>query len=162
MKLLAAIALPTLALDWTTKRWAECALAKAPRAVVGDFVHFALAHNPGGAWSTFAQTPERLRLALFGGVGLAAVVALVLMHVRGGGARASFGARIGAPLVLGGALGNLVDRFLSGYVVDFVSVPHWPTFNVADVAISVGVALLALDAASRRSAPPETRTVSQP
>src|SRR5690606_33350206 len=59
----------------------------------------------------------------------------------------------GLPLVLGGALGNLVDRIRYGFVVDFIDVymqmdgqpKHWPTFNVADISICVGVALMAID-----------------
>jgi len=47
-------------------------------------------------------------------------------------------------LVLGGALGNLVDRVHQGYVTDFIHVPHWPAFNVADVCISAGVVVLVL------------------
>jgi signal peptidase II len=69
--------------------------------------------------------------------------------------------RAALPLVLGGALGNLVDRLAHGYVIDFIDVHvsllgreyHWPTFNVADAAITVGVALLALDLVPRRPAP---------
>jgi signal peptidase II len=53
-------------------------------------------------------------------------------------------------LVLGGSLGNLVDRTRTGAVVDFVDLQVWPVFNLADVAITVGVALLMLDIARRR------------
>jgi signal peptidase II len=51
--------------------------------------------------------------------------------------------RLGLALMLGGAVGNLIDRVKDGEVVDFIKVPHWPAFNVADSAISIGVVLLA-------------------
>lgn len=54
------------------------------------------------------------------------------------------GSSIAIGLILGGALGNLLDRIFRGSVVDFIDLPHWPTFNLADVAITVGVVLLIL------------------
>jgi len=50
--------------------------------------------------------------------------------------------RLGLVLILAGALGNLGDRLFRGYVVDFIHVSHWPVFNVADICVSVGAALL--------------------
>ncbi len=50
--------------------------------------------------------------------------------------------RVGLALMFGGAVGNLIDRVLNGSVVDFIQVPHWPAFNVADSGISIGVVLL--------------------
>ena len=55
-------------------------------------------------------------------------------------------------LVIAGALGNVLDRMLRGYVVDFIHVQYWPVFNVADVAITVGVAMLLLGSIVRRRA----------
>lgn len=52
------------------------------------------------------------------------------------------GANLAIGLILGGALGNLLDRAVRGSVVDFIDLPHWPTFNLADVAITIGVLLL--------------------
>jgi signal peptidase II len=59
--------------------------------------------------------------------------------------------RAGGLFVLGGALGNVIDRLARGYVVDFLHVRHWPVFNVADVAICIGALLLAFGFAERRA-----------
>jgi signal peptidase II len=65
-------------------------------------------------------------------------------------ARAKTVERIALALLLGGALGNAIDRWRWGYVVDFIRVEHWPTFNVADMALCVGVGLLLLARARAR------------
>src|SRR5262249_6305384 len=85
--------------------------------------------------------------------------------------------RWGLPLVLGGALGNVFDRIRYGYVIDFVDVHimwhgkdrHWPTFNVADIAICIGVGLMAIDmftskrqASGPHASPDEPRPLSPP
>ena len=76
----------------------------------------------------------------------------------------------GLPLVLGGALGNVLDRIRFGQVIDFIDVHlvyrgierHWPTFNVADIAICVGVGLMAIDMFTTKRAPPAMRAPSLP
>jgi signal peptidase II len=91
--------------------------------------------------------PEWLRLALFGPAAIAAALSLVWLYWRGyGGALFA----VGVPLIASGAIGNLVDRFRFGYVVDFIrfhvrNAFVWPTFNIADVTITVGVILLVLE-----------------
>ena len=102
-------------------------------------------HNTGAAFSFLAQAAGWQRW-FFVGLGLAATAFIVWMLSRHGGQRL-FGAALA--LILGGALGNVIDRLLHGYVVDFVQV-HWngsafPSFNVADSAITLGAALLILD-----------------
>ncbi len=62
-------------------------------------------------------------------------------------------ARIGLAMVFGGAVSNAYDRGLQGSVIDFIQVPHWPVFNVADSSITVGVALLVVGSFMRRRAP---------
>lgn len=71
---------------------------------------------------------------------LAAAVAIFLLrdHIRREGPRA----RLGTGLFLGGALGNLIDRIATGYVIDFVDFHFWPVFNVADIFICAGVGLI--------------------
>jgi len=102
-------------------------------------------HNTGAAFS-FLATAAGWQRWFFVVLGLAATVFIVWMLLRHGGQRLfSFA----LALILGGALGNVIDRLLHGYVVDFIQV-HWgsayfPSFNVADSAISVGAALLIVD-----------------
>lgn len=127
--------------DQLTKVWAVEALADGPISVIGDTVEFRLGRNTGGAFSLFqAFTPV---LAV-----LAVVVAVFL--ARAARRTTDVWMLVGLSLVLGGALGNLVDRvfrdpgFLHGAVVDFVSVGRWPTFNIADSAITIGAVLIVL------------------
>jgi len=140
--MLVVIAVVVIALDLVTKIVMVSWLRDGERVpLVGDLVSFTLVRNPGAAFSL--------------ATGLTWVLTLVAVAVVIGIAR--FARRLRSPgwavalgLVLGGALGNLVDRFfrgpgpLQGHVVDFVSVGWFPVFNVADSAITVGGVLLVL------------------
>jgi signal peptidase II len=134
-----AIVLGVVALDVLSKVWAVHELADAPVSIIGDTVDLRLARNTGGAFSLFqAFTPLLAVLAI--------VVAFFLVRaVR----RADDTLMLVAlSLVLGGAIGNLIDRmfrapgFMRGAVIDFVHVSRWPTFNVADSAVTIGAILL--------------------
>ena len=138
-RLAAGVVFTIVALDLISKTWAVKELAHRPVEIVGDTVSFRLARNTGGAFSLFqAFTPA---LAV-----IAAAVAVVLVRtVR----RTDDTLLVVAlSLVLGGAIGNLLDRvfrtpgFLRGAVVDFVHIGRWPTFNLADSAITVGAVLV--------------------
>ena len=101
--------------------------------------------NPGAAFSLFATMPQWFRHGFFLGISFAAIVVLgVLM------ARRTTPARIAAAfaLVLGGTIGNLIDRLSRGLVTDFIYFHHasfsYPVFNIADSAITVGVAMILL------------------
>ena len=139
--LVAAIVVGVVVADQATKIWAVDRLADGPVDVLGDDVGFRLSRNSGGAFSIFQGFTPLLAL-------LAVVLTVVLV-------RAVTRTRdplmlVALALVLGGALGNLVDRvarspgFLRGEVVDFVGVGSFPTFNVADAAITIGALLLLL------------------
>lgn len=145
--------------DIASKNWATKALngfeplAHGPKeiTVVPGFFDIIFTLNPGGAWSFLRGLPEYYRRPFFLFVSAAAMVFMVQLYARAG--HRLKGMRWGLPLALGGALGNLVDRIRYGSVVDFLdlyftrggSEHHWPTFNVADVAIVVGVVLMAFD-----------------
>jgi signal peptidase II len=83
--------------------------------------------------------PLNVREPLLLAVGALAIVSVGALLLSG---RVSGWARAGLLLVLAGAIGNYADRLWRGYVVDFIHVPHWPVFNVADVLIVVGGALV--------------------
>jgi signal peptidase II len=138
-RLATGIVIAVVALDLVTKTWAVHELADGPVEIIGDTVSFRLARNTGGAFSLFqAFTP------------LLAVVAGVVTYFLVRTLRRTHDTLlvVALSLVLGGAIGNLLDRvfrspgFLRGAVVDFVHVGDWPTFNVADSAITIGALLV--------------------
>ncbi|ABF86672.1 signal peptidase II [Myxococcus xanthus DK 1622] len=121
-----------------------------PYRFIEDYWHFRYVENPGAAWGIFGDMPEGVRRLFFLVVSLAAMGFIFVMYRRTPMEQRL--ARVALALVTGGALGNFVDRLLRGYVIDFIdwhwrNQPgmRWPTFNVADVAISVGVGLMLLD-----------------
>jgi signal peptidase II len=112
---------------------------------VTSFFNVVRVHNTGAAFSFLAGAAGWQRW-FFVGLGLVATGFIVWMLKRHGGQRMFSWA---LALILGGALGNVIDRLLHGYVVDFLQVHYggsfFPSFNVADSAITVGAALLILD-----------------
>lgn len=100
--------------------------------------------NPGAAFSFLATASEEFRVPFFIGVTVLALAALTIMYIRDG--HESWLTRISLISVAGGAISNLLERLLAGDVVDYLDVYvgpyHWPTFNLADTATSVGVGLL--------------------
>ncbi len=106
-------------------------------AVLPPLVRFTLWRNTGIAFGLLSGANDLVALAA-----LVAATWLVLHHRRRW--HTSPLVRVGVGMVLGGAAGNLADRVRYGYVVDFVELPHWPIFNVADACIVAGGALLAL------------------
>lgn len=145
---LVATASATVLVDQASKALAAHVLASgAPRLGVGGFFDLELTHNPGGAFGIFPHSPLLFFLAtvvIVGGV--------LAWGIRWGQAPVALG------LVAGGGLGNLVDRVvrtpggLEGRVVDFIHFHFWPTFNLADSAIVVGVGLLILTELRRANA----------
>ena len=140
--LLFGIAGAVLAVDQWTKRWATDTLEfREPMRVIGDLVRFTYTKNSGVAFGLGAGLP--FPYALFSIVAVAVILWLFLRHRTHSPAR-----QISLALILGGALGNLVDRLTTGEVVDFILVGwrqwYWPVFNVADSAVTVGVVLFGL------------------
>ncbi|MFI5338405.1 MAG: signal peptidase II [Candidatus Methylomirabilales bacterium] len=115
--------------------------------VIPGFFDIVFVLNPGAAFGFLATLPDRVRNPLFILVSILAVILIVIYHTRYLRSHRLVSVALG--LVLGGAVGNLIDRLHSGMVVDFLDVHvgpyHWPAFNVADSAISIGVGLMILD-----------------
>jgi signal peptidase II len=167
---LGVVAAISLVADVSSKAWAELVLSKRtlvdPAIVlIPDHLSLTLARNRGGAWGLLENASEMVRRPFFLLVSGLAIAFIVSLYGRlGPGQRAL---KWGLPLVLGGALGNLSDRIIRSSVIDFVDfranwvesmnriivkvvrtwgvTDHWPTFNVADVSICIGVGLMALD-----------------
>jgi signal peptidase II len=134
-------------LDLWTKGLATESLTLYRPVEVTSWLNMTLAHNYGAAFSFLSDAGGWQRW-LF--TGLASVVTLVLIvWLFRLTAREKLTA-VGLCLIIGGAVGNLIDRIVNGYVVDFIDVFyqgwHWPAFNLADSAITGGVILLLLDA----------------
>ncbi|RKG61803.1 signal peptidase II [Corallococcus sp. AB011P] len=121
-----------------------------PYRFIEDYWHFRYVENPGAAWGMFSNLPETARKAFFHVVSLVALGFILTLYRKTEPSQK--GVRVALALITGGALGNFVDRLIRGYVIDFIdwhwrNQPgmRWPTFNVADAAICVGVALMLLD-----------------
>ncbi len=156
---LVVVTFVSLVADLSTKAWAKDRLsAFDPKAhglrrieVLKGHVDFIFAQNPGGAWSFLRSLPDSLRRPFFLVVSAAAIVFIVSIYQRV--YKDQLAMKWGLPLALGGAMGNLADRIRYGWVVDFIDFSmkwggrdhHWPTFNVADIAIVFGVGLMAID-----------------
>ena len=139
----------SLAIDQLTKTWVVKTLAFTDRvSVIDGFFYLTHVRNPGAAFSLFADAPEAIRAPFFIVTTLIAI-GLILSFFR----KLSPADRLSAlalGLILGGAVGNLLDRLIYGAVVDFLRLQlwggySWPDFNVADSSIVIGVALLVLE-----------------
>jgi signal peptidase II len=142
LALLFVLAGAILALDMWTKHWANENLQyRPPVELVGEFVRLTYTRNSGVAFGLGAGL--KFPYYIFS---IAAAIIIVSMFLRR--ARQSRIREIALSLILGGALGNLVDRVRSGEVVDFIEIGwnrwHWPVFNIADSAVTIGVVLFAL------------------
>ncbi len=148
------IASLVLLADQLTKWWMLVEVMKPPRVMpLAPFLNIVLVMNPGVSFGMFGSAPQWVGWALVVfALAIAAALSIWLRDVTERLLAAGLG------LVVGGAVGNVVDRVRFGAVVDFLDLHwgdfHWPAFNVADSAIAVGVALLVLDALKTRPGSP--------
>ncbi len=141
-----AVFVVSLALDQLTKQLIVRSLYYGERVpVIEGFFDLTHVRNPGGAFSFFATGAAEWRLPFFIGTTLLALVLLIVFHLRLPANARLAAVALGA--ILGGAVGNLIDRLVYREVIDWIDVHlwwgyTWPTFNIADSCIVVGVALL--------------------
>lgn len=144
LRLFAAVALTFYAVDLATKLWAVEGLADRGRVdVLGSWFGFQLTRNPGAAFSTGTSYTAVLSV-------VSIVAVLVVLHLtrRLGDRWWAFG--LGC--LLAGVLGNLTDRMFRapgpfrGHVIDFLQLPNWPIFNVADICINLAAGVILLQA----------------
>ncbi len=155
LQLLFTLALFIWALDFLTKNWAIDQLSSTPRKVIGSLLQLTLVRNPGAAFSMATGFT-----IIFTSISIAVAIFIVRTAHR----ISSRAWVVVAGLVLGGVLGNLTDRifrepgFLYGHVIDWIELPHWPVFNIADSAIFIaaGIAILL----TVRNIPPYQRNIS--
>ena len=137
--------------DFATKQWAISALEVEPKKILGSFLQLTLVKNPGAAFGFAAG------LTLIYSILAVLVVATIVYFAR---AISSGGWQLTAGLLLGGVMGNLADRafrepaFFRGHVIDWIELPNWPVFNLADsaIVIAAGIAFVL----SVRNVPPIT------
>lgn len=137
----AALGAAVLAIDQLTKRWATTTLGPEPGdrviQLVGDWLNLVYGQNTGVAFGMFQNMPKLFTVTSI--LITAGAVYAYIVHLP----NRSLWVQTSAGLILGGAVGNIIDRLRHGYVVDFIQVGWWPVFNLADSAICVGVTMLA-------------------
>lgn len=135
-----------IVLDQITKWAALKYLVRHAEVSVLPFLNLTLVFNRGAAFG-FLSDAAGWQNMFFIGIALAACAFIIYLLSKA--ERGDYAVAYGLALVLGGAIGNLIDRFAYGYVIDFIDVYygswHWPAFNVADSAITIGALLLVLD-----------------
>jgi signal peptidase II len=142
--MLVLVALPVLGIDQLSK-YLVSAHIELYRSIplIPGWLDLTYTLNPGAAFSLFATMPPAFRHVFFISLSVVAAVVLTVLIVRRGTARLS---AFAFALILGGALGNLIDRLARGVVTDFIYFHHasfsYPVFNIADSAITIGVAIL--------------------
>src|SRR5579863_4765336 len=146
--LLAAITIPVILLDQATKLFVQAHMALYESiAIIPNYLDITYTLNPGAAFSMLADAPVWVRTMFLLTMACAAIVVLAVMIVRAD--RVSISS-VAFALILGGAIGNLIDRAIRGRVIDFMRAHYYdlnyPIFNVADSAITIGVVLIILTA----------------
>lgn len=138
--------------DYATKAWALIALDNEPKKILGTLLQFTLVKNSGAAFNLAGSFT-----AIFSVI----AVLVIATIVRYAHMITSRGWLTCAGLLLGGVLGNLTDRifrepgFFMGHVVDWIQIPHWPVFNIADSAITVAALIAVIQ--TIRNVPPVAR-----
>ena len=158
-----AVSLAVIVLDaWSKWLVADRIDTHDAISIIPDFFQLVHVRNTGAAFGIGANADSQL-VPLMLNAGAIAVFCVVVVYAL----RSAVTDRLlqtGLHLILGGAVGNLLDRFRFGYVVDFldvyVGVHHWPAFNVADSAICIGIGLLFLD--MRRKPEENAATAADP
>jgi signal peptidase II len=140
-----ALALLVIVADWLSKLAVIGALAPGESRALAPFFNLVLVFNRGAAFS-FLAGADGWQTPIFAAIAIIASVVIVYLIRRNMDKSLFCG---GLALILGGALGNLYDRLVYGHVVDFLDLHaagwHWPAFNVADSAITVGAGLLIVE-----------------
>jgi signal peptidase II len=147
MKFLLGAVGTTVLLDQLTKILVDRFLpVHSAKPIIPGFFNLVHARNTGAAFSMFAGEPTALRRTLFVGLALLVVGAICAAYIKL--KPEDTWTRWAYALICGGAFGNLVDRLRLGEVIDFldfyIGPYHWPAFNVADSAITIGACLLAI------------------
>lgn len=139
--------------DHATKRLAATELQSRALGVWPHVLELRVAHNTDSAFSLLGDTlSPHARWILLSVLASAVTLGALVFIVRRWKDLDPM-ARLGGALVISGGLGNVYDRLLTGHVIDFIHVEHWPIFNVADIAVTLGVLALVWSWKGHRPAP---------
>jgi signal peptidase II len=152
--------------DQFSKQWVLTALGPEPESreilLVGDWLSFLYVRNTGVAFGLFQNASQ-----IFVFTSLLITAAIIVTYILYLPNRLGW-LQLCVGLIVGGALGNVIDRLRYGYVIDFIKVGWWPIFNIADSAVTVGITMLALflaffeeEAVSRRPMPRDDALLSE-
>jgi signal peptidase II len=132
-----AVALVVVVVDRVTKIYVErrFGVGYGPRQIVDHALFLTVTRNAGAAFGIFQNFT-------LGFLAVSVVIMLAILIYYWFLPTGDWTARLGLALVFGGAISNAYDRAVKGSVIDFIQIPHWPVFNVADSAVSVGVVVL--------------------
>jgi len=132
------IVLSITAIDQITKYLITSNLNPSDRVEIFPFLHLVSVRNPGAAFGMFKDAGS----GFFITVSIIAIAFVIWLLIKGKESH------LGLSLILGGAIGNLIDRVFLGYVVDFIDFSigrfHWPAFNVADSSLTIGIMIVLL------------------
>ena len=156
-----AVSLAVLFLDqWSKGLVTRTMEVHQSKTIITDVFDLTYVRNTGAAFGLFASVDSSVKAILLNSI--AVIVFLIVSAYALRSSHKSVRLQVGLALILGGAVGNLLDRVRFGYVVDFldfsISGHHWPAFNVADSAICIGVGLLFLDMLGSDDLPAERPT----
>jgi len=154
LALLLFVTIPVLVLDQATKHLVQSHMKLYQSiGLIPNWLDITYTRNPGAAFSLFVNLPVWLRASFLFSLSAVAIVALTVLLAYSAELNLT---SISLALILAGAAGNLIDRAMAGEVTDFIDVHyyvhHYPIFNVADCAITIGVALILLGSLSVRQA----------
>ena len=134
--LIAGIGTLALAVDWATKRLVTASPDSFRAREIFPGVWLERSHNSGVAFGLFSGRSNLILVA--GGLAIVAILVYLALETR------PVLAGVAGGFLIGGSLGNLWDRVARGEVTDFLRLPHWPNFNMADVFVVIGVILVAV------------------
>ncbi|HQM43654.1 MAG TPA: signal peptidase II [Smithellaceae bacterium] len=154
-----ACAASVIAIDQLTKAViTEKLFMYGTHKVIDGFFNLVYVMNPGAAFGFLSRTPELFRYSFFIGITVLAMLLIIYYLVKSENEKAII--TLSLALIFGGAVGNLIDRIRFGAVVDFLDFYignwHWPAFNAADSAITVGAALMLWEMIIARRKKPKT------
>lgn len=152
--LLAALVIGLIGCEHATKHLAETELrGRPPTSLIAKVLDLQYTQNHDVGFSLLRKIPEKTRVPLIFAGGAAGLLLISLLWRRRRREGAAWLEQLAYATILAGALGNLTDRLLRGYVVDFVYLHYWPVFNLADAYLVVGVALVFLSSRDRQVKP---------